>query len=101
MYVNVKQHITKSHSYIIRYNGNAENDKVQLYRGDHMIGESEWQYGNSDEWIETWIWEGDDTFWLQINTERPLNQSHFYITKNNGHPTKEQEIIYCKFIKTN
>ena len=99
MYVNVNQHITKSHSYNVRYNSFAENDTVQLYRGDQLIGTNTWNYGNDYEWVETWINEGDDIFWLQWNTTRPVNQSHFYITKNNDCPDKVEETIYCKFIK--
>ena len=101
IYVNVKQHITKTHSYCVRYSNLEDGGVVQLYRGEQMIGEqTNWQDGNND-WLECWFCDGDDWYWVQWNVVEKITQSNFYIIKNNGVDNKEEETIYCKFIQTN
>lgn len=105
LFANVNQHITKSHSYSIHYSNFNEGSKVKLYFGGQQIGdETEWQIGNTDEWVECWFNDNttDTPYWLQYNKSgEKRSQKDFYITLNNGIPHKEEKQIYCKFIKTN
>jgi hypothetical protein len=84
------------HSLNVRYNLLEENSDVKLYKNDTLLGENTLQPGN-DEWLETWIWVGEDIYWIQYNTEE--KGFHNFIIKNNGVKDKEEEYLYCRFIK--